>query len=449
MKKRSTAWILMIAGAFAGCGGGQQNASPGNGSGSGPVTPPVVTPVIHTEFAHMDVSAADQACLQLKDADTWTTKLAYLSGVGTVTNLTQLFSDLDNSVVQLTSTTRPSAVGYLDGIRWSDTDMATNAWIPQGVAFGVNGGAPYAVASWHFNNDYYGYNDGSRVSIVDMSNPATAKYRNVILVDPTGTGTYQSVNIHVGGVAIAGNYLYVADTSNGFRVFDMSQMRKITGDDVLCKNSNDSGYFGQKSGAWCAAGYGYMLPQVSAYTMPSTKSDGTAITSTCKPKFSFAGLDARPATPQILSGEYCNNTDQTCEGDTTGLNGRLYQWPLGAHNKLITSSLYVSPTRVYFMNVRNIQGVAPVTRPGNETDSYYLGATRYNGAVFKSTPTAATKTWSYSSSQVPWHVEGLHATADGRLWILTEGQQVTSATQNPDPKTGGRVLIQVDQSSLY
>ena len=446
MKKVYVAFVLIVTGMMAGCGGGQQSASsdPGSGSGSGSGTPPIT----HTEFAHMDADTADQACLQLKDADTWTTDLAYLSGVGTVTNLTQLFTDLNNSAVQLTSTTHPSAIGYLDGIRWSDTDMATNAWIPQGVAFGSNGGTPYAVVSWHFNNDYYGYNDGSRVSIVDVSNLATAKYRNVILVNPTGTGAYQSVNIHVGGLAIAGNYLYVADTNNGFRVFDLSQIRKITGDSTLCKNTNGSGYFGQKSGAWCASGYGYMLPQVSAYTMPSTKNDGTTITNACKPKFSFAGIDKRAATPQILSGEYCNNTDQTCEGDTTGLNGRLYQWPLGSDNKLVTSALYVNPTRVYFMNVRNIQGVAPVTVSGAETDSYWLGATRYNGAVFKSTPTATAKTWSYSSSQMPWHVEGLHATSSGDLWILTEGEQVTSSTQNPDPKTRGRVLIEVDQSAL-
>jgi hypothetical protein len=36
--------------------------------------------------------------------------------------------------------------------------------------------------------------------------------------------TYRAINVHAGGVAWYGNYLYVADTEAGLRVFDL---RKI------------------------------------------------------------------------------------------------------------------------------------------------------------------------------------------------------------------------------
>ena len=46
----------------------------------------------------------------------------------------------------------------------------------------------------------------------------------MLLVDPTGTKArpnYRAIDSHAGGIAWYGNYLYVAETNRGVRVFDL------------------------------------------------------------------------------------------------------------------------------------------------------------------------------------------------------------------------------------
>lgn len=416
--------------------------------GSSSVMPVAQT---HTAGAHMTRSTTDETCLQLKDDNTWTTKPTWLTGVGTATtNLAGILAAVNNNATHLTSSTHPPTVGYVNGIAWNSTDIDTNTWITQGLTEGVNGTTNYAIASWHFNDDGdFTFNDGSRLTITDTTDLSAAKYRYVILINPTGTQTYEQVKIHVGGIAVLGNYLYIADTNKGFRVFDLNNFRAMSGS-TACRDSSGAGIFAKVGSDWCAAGYGYALPQVGSYTMPSAKADGTAISAACKPKFSFAGKDTRNTQTQLLSGEYCDATSDSndCEGDTTGLNGRLYQWPVGSDSKLVNSSLYVSPTKVYFMNERQVQGVAPDLISGAEADSYWLSSSRSNGALYKVTPTATAKSWLYSDSLMPWHPEGLHATGSGHLWILTEGRGVSATGWDSNPATGGRVLIYINQSAV-
>lgn len=399
----------------------------------------------HTRGGKMVEDTTDEACLQLKDANTWTSYVTDMANVGTQQTLSGLLGDLNNSAVELTSSTHPSVVGYKNGIRWMDSDMSTDAWIPQGMTHGQLGSTPFAVVSWHWNTDNYSYNNGSRISIVDTTDLSVSKYRNIILVKPTGVGTYESVNIHVGGLALVGTYLYVVDTSHGFRVFDLNNIRNVDGDSTLCKNSDGSGIFGQVGSNWCADGYGYMLPQVSAYNMPTTKSDGTTIPASCKPHFSWAGNDNRQATNFVISGEYCNTSTETCNGDTSGTNGRLYQWPLGSDNKLVTSSLYVTPNKVYYMNESNVQGVAADNMDGAATDSYFLSSTYTPGMIYKVSPSATAKSWNYNNGDAPYHPEGMYATSSSsaHLWIVTEGDGSTT-----NPATKGRVLIYIDESAV-
>lgn len=402
----------------------------------------------HTRGGHLIADATDQACLQLKDSNTWSAYTTDMANVGTQQTLAGVLTDLNTSAVELTSSNHPPMVGYSNGIRWSDGDMATDAWIPQGMTHGQSGSTPFVVATWHWNTDAYAYNNGSRISIVDTTALATAKYRSIILVQPTGVGTYQSVNIHVGGVAIVGTYLYIVDTSKGFRVFDLNNIRNVDGDSTLCRNSDGSGKFGLVSGQWCADGYGYMLPQVSAYTIPTTKSDGTTIPAACKPHFSWAGNDSRQATDFVVSGEYCNTSTEPCTGgggDSNGLNGRMYQWPLGSDHKLVTTGGYVNPNKVYFMNESNVQGVAADNVSGATADSYFLSGTYNSGEIYKASPTGTTKTFSYSNSLAPYHPEGMYSTSSSsnHLWVITEGDGSST-----NPATHGRVLIYADATVL-
>jgi len=394
--------------------------------------------------------AADQACLQLKDANTWTTYASDVSGVGSAHNLAYMLTTLNNSSVELTSSNHPPVIGYGGGIRWDDADMGSNAWIPQGMTHGQSGTTPFAIVAWHWNTNAFSYDNGARISIVDTTDLSNAKYRNVMLVEPTGSGTYQPVKSHVGGLAIAGNYLYVADegseTDGKFRVFDLNNFRDTYNSGATCQNADGSGKFGLVSGHWCADAYAYMLPQVSSYTIPSTKSDGTTIPAACKPHFSWAGNDIRQSTNYIISGEYCDDTTKyMCNGDSSGTNGRLYQWTLGSDNKLVTSSLYVTPHKVYYVNEFKVQGVAADYVRGAATDRYWLSSTQYNGRLFKVSPTADAIIWGYPNSQVPYHPEGMFGTTNGtHLWMDTEGDGGTTT----NPTTKGRVLIFINQSAV-
>lgn len=402
----------------------------------------------HTRGGKLVNDATDAACLQLKDANTWSAYTTDMAGVGTQQTLAGLLTDLNTDAVELTSSNHPPMVGYLNGIRWSDSDMASNAWIPQGMTHGQSGSTPFVVATWHWNTDDYAYNNGSRISVVDTTALASSKYRNIILVQPTGVGTYQPVKIHVGGVALVGTYLYIVDTSHGFRVFDLNNIRNVDGDSALCKNSDGSGIFGKVGSNWCADGYGYMLPQVSAYSIPTTKSDGTTIPAACKPHFSWAGNDSRQTTDFVVSGEYCNTSTETCDGgggDSNGLNGRMYQWPLGSDHKLVTTGGYVNPHKVYFFNESNVQGVAADNVSGATADAYFLSGTYNSGEIYKASPTGTTKTFRYSDSLAPYHPEGMYSTSSSsnHVWVITEGDGSST-----NPATHGRVLIYADATAL-
>jgi hypothetical protein len=131
------------------------------------------------------------------------------------------------------------------------------------------------------------------------------------------------------------------------------------------------------------------------------------------------------------------------------MNGRLYKWPLGSDNKLVTSNEFVNPAEVYYMNERNVQGIGPdmtQNSSGNYTsNSFWLATTKSSGELMKvSTGAAASPVYTYSSSQMPFAPEGLHSTlTSGHLWIVTEGE--TGVT---NPANGGRVLISIDVASI-
>ena len=100
---------------------------------------------------------------------------------------------------------------------------------------------------------------GARVSIVDTWG---LEYRHVILAEPVcngtmvggqcnGTATYEPLasatsSNHAGGIVWYKNYLYVADTTKGFRVFDLTRIQKVkTGEkNHLGYHAGDNVYYG-------------------------------------------------------------------------------------------------------------------------------------------------------------------------------------------------------------
>jgi hypothetical protein len=377
----------------------------------------------------------DASCLRLQDQNTWSTYASYMTPVGPAIGLPGVLADLNRAGPVLTGLGHPPAVGYKGGFRWNDGDMSTPDWVPQALTAGTSGSTNVAIVSWHYAPTT-APEKGVRISVADISDMSLSavNYRHVLLVRPTGSGNFTIIPEHGGGLAWYGNYLYMADTSDGIRVFDLTQIREVS-TSTTCETA-----IGQVGSVWCAYGYKYVLPQVSAYVVPST------ITSPCRPKFSWLGKDTRGTTDVVLSGEYCNNTGTGCpyDGSTPGLGGRLYRWPVDSTTyRLKTVSGSVTPERAYILNEPNVQGVAPIMT-STSTTSYWLSSTRYGGALFK-VSTSASRT-AYLSGNLDWArmPEGMHATASGtNLWTVTEG--VSGIT---DPALGGRVVFFADQASL-
>ncbi|WNG52593.1 hypothetical protein F0U60_26300 [Archangium minus] len=377
----------------------------------------------------------DASCLKLQDQNTWSTYASYMTPVGPAVGLSGVLQDLNRAGPVLTSSSHPPAVGYKGGFRWNDGDMATTDWVPQALTAGVSGSTNVAIVSWHYAPTT-APEKGVRISVADISDMSVSavNYRHVLLVRPTSSGNFTVVGEHGGGLAWYGNYLYMADTSDGMRVFDLTQIREVD-TSTTCDTA-----IGKVGSVWCAYGYKYVLPQVSAYVVPST------LTSPCRPKFSFLGKDTRGTTDVVLSGEYCNNTGTSCpyDGSTPGLGGRLYRWPVDSSTyRLKTVNGAVTPERAYIMNEPNVQGVAPIMTT-TSTTSYWLSSTRYSGALFKVSTSASRTAYLSGSSQWARMPEGMHATGSGtNLWTVTEGYN-----DSTNPATGGRVVFFVDQAAV-
>jgi hypothetical protein len=383
------------------------------------------------------LSVHDASCLQLVDQNTWSTSASYLAGVPHPRDLSDVLLDLNRAGPMLTALTRPPATGYKGGFRWNDGDMGTSDWVPQGMTAGVSGGKNVVLVAWHYA---LSPDKGVRVSVADVSDMSgtAVNYRHVLLVRPSAAGNFTTVPEHGGGLTWFGNSLFMADTNDGIRVFDLTQLRQVD-DSAACADT--IGRTSTASGTvWCAYGYKYVLPQVSAYVVPST------ITSPCRPRFSFLGKDTRGSSGVILSGEYCNDGDAPCpyDGSTPGLGGRLYRWPVDATtNRLKTVGGVVKPERAYLLNEPNVQGVAPIMT-STSTTSYWLSSTRDAGMLFK-VSTSASRT-AYRSTDGQWVTmpQGMHATASGtNLWTATEG-----LLGSTNPALGGRVVLFVDQAAV-
>lgn len=131
-------------------------------------------------------------------------------------------------------------------------DFKTNKWVPQGISStadaadeGTYEGADGFLVSWHREDD-----KSVRISFVDKN---TKKYRNALLVYPEADDDFREVPVHAGGIVWYGDTLWVVDTSNGIRVFDMSNIWHVGSGDGVGKTS---------SGGYSAAGYKYVIPQI-------------------------------------------------------------------------------------------------------------------------------------------------------------------------------------------
>lgn len=283
------------------------------------------------------------------------------------------------------------------GFFWESGDLTVDYWIPQGLAGGVAGARSYVAVSWHYENvgdpnpPTDGTDKGSRVSFADVIQlSAGVTYRHVLFVEPDVTRGIKPVNIHVGGLAWSGSRLYVADTSRGLRVFDLSRISRVS-------TATSCSTIAGKSGTdVCAYGYEYVLPQIGGYYLPSGAS------SSCKPSFSHVALDRSTTPHTLISGEYDNDVD-------TGIYSRVLRWPLTSTDGRMKA------IDAWYAGSRNVQG-AIASGP-----RFFMNVTRYNGALVTGTVGSPSRVLKASDGDWGWMPEGLYVSAAGNLWVSTEG----------------------------
>ncbi|MEV7269491.1 hypothetical protein ACIQIG_10795 [Streptomyces bacillaris] len=333
---------------------------------------------------------------------------------------------------------------------WAGDDLASTEWVPQAITgvsdaqededWGTSNAEPIAVASYDAKNP--GRSDqasGSQNCVqpaasdacnekgvrVSFFNQATQKYRHVLLVWPyvnsknnisfdalhasegTCTGTVTPSckaqnGIHAGGMVWYGNYLYVADTANGMRVFDLRKIMDLNPDNDADRNDptpdglesdvKDKKRIGRQNNVWYSFGYRYVMPQVATLKFTTAKNGGTTAGNQCyatgRPKASFLSLD-RTGADHLILGEYCNKNN----GGTS--NGRVGTYPMST----ITAAVEGAPGTV--AAAESAFGLPTGGTFNNETLWHKIqGALRYEGT---------------------WYFHRSNAYSNGRLLQATPG----------------------------
>lgn len=190
------------------------------------------------------------------------------------------------------------------GFGWDRDDMSSKRWWPQGIttsadatADGLVDGRALVITS-SYSHDVDGLHKGSRLSIVDITDPSAIRYRHVLLVEPflrdDGAVDARSIDVgpvklHAGGIVWHGAHVHVAGTARGFSSFRL--------DDIVAVGANDGSRIGVRDGNTDVFGYRYVLPVRFTY-------DARAGAGATKMRYSFASLD-RSSTPHALvAGEY-------------------------------------------------------------------------------------------------------------------------------------------------
>lgn len=361
----------------------------------------------------------------LRDDEKWSKREAIVDQIGahptvTKTSLTAIITG------DLNRTATPINLPLIDcvngGWTWNEGDQEVDYWWPQGVTgsadgwgdsgageSGLVGGTHIMMVSWyHKAEEDPGTSSykGVRVSIVDTW---ASKYRHLILAEPVCTGTFSggtcngtadyeplssaSSSLHAGGVVWYKNYLYVADTAHGFRVFDLTRIHKVqTG------KKNQLGY-DAAGNAYYGYNYQYVLPQVGSYDLCG---------GSCCARFSWAGFDGTTNPPSIVAGEYVSSSK----------TGRAHRWDLDPSTGRLQTKFKVSkPSGAYFPGVTNMQG-------GLSVNGHFFIS---SSMVKTSLPPSAGSLWdgapgqSLEDHQWPQLPEDLYY--DGftdRLWTCTE-----------------------------
>ena len=159
-----------------------------------------------------------------------------------------------------------------DGLAWEPRDDHDPVWWPQGVA--AVRGDDVLLVSWYAKRRRL-RSQGSRVTVVDRSDPERPRYGHVLLTvprRPAGLARLGAVRVHAGGLAVLGDLLYVADTFAGVRLFrldDAARVPRRALDARLPWPGAGTRTLGRRlTGGVTAYGYDHVLPQWMRLRMP-------------------------------------------------------------------------------------------------------------------------------------------------------------------------------------
>ncbi len=404
--------------------GGSTDLDAASDASTGPVDPCAAkTPVCPTTTttAGSGVVAIDRCAFPIKEAATWTTLpplVTALEKIAPPATTAAILADLNRTATPVAAAAVPGGpAGVGLAVRWEAEDEDSDTWIPQGLTgsadaatTGLVDGRRVVLVSWYYTPPAGStYEKGVRVAFIDVTNPQTPTYRFALLVEPKGTAaapTFAPVVVHAGGLAWVGSLLYVVQTGQGFRVFDMARAMRV---------ATDVDEIGCTAGVCRAGLYKYVIPQVGGYTQASA----------CAPLFSYVSLDRSTTPPSLLSGEYCGG--DACAGKP--LAGRAYRWPLdGAGGRMRAGTSW--PSEAMLLGQTQVQGGA------SRNGVYYMSSSAPAGGGG-----ALYRVKGAKSATSPW----LDAPEDlmideqnGLLWSLSEsaGSRVVAGmklTSYPSP----------------
>lgn len=362
-------WVV-IASLAAGCGfggSGDSDGSVGDASGTGdgaaldaarpddaagadamPQCSVTACPVAPDGYTLGDPMVEVDPCVfPMQDDDLWAAQYALvdqLEAGATAVSVADVLADLNRDGVVVASTALSSGTDVPDvdwAFAWNSGDNNVAYWIPQGLTgstdaadAGLVDGKRVAVTTWYYDPaaDPSSPGDkGVRISLADITDPADVSYRLLLLVEPfddDGQVSFREIPIHAGGVVWFGDYLYVADTGVGFRVFDMSRIVQVsTGVDAIGYDAGDQTFY--------AYSYKYVVPQVGRYRHVSE----------CGPRYSFVALDRSTSPPSLISGEYSSSSPAH----------RVFRWPLDAATGRLPAGTFY-PSEALFMGYTHVQG---------------------------------------------------------------------------------------------
>ena len=251
---------------------------------------------------------------------------------------------LDGLLADLDRTATPCAVpgeAAGEGFTWDERDREDRGWFPQGIAC-LDGGSVLLV-SWYAKRRRL-RTEGSRITVVDRSDPAAPRYRHVLLVAPRrrlGLLTVRSVPVHAGGIAVSGGLLLVADTVFGLRVFRLADVMRTppaAGRGLLHRVRT---VLGRLRGLR-RPGADAVLPQLLACRMPLRTGAGL--------RWSFVSVAHEAGGSSLVVGEYRR----------AGSSPRLARYPLDERTGLpaLDARGRCAPLEVHDAQPVRMQGAA-------------------------------------------------------------------------------------------